>query len=215
MALLDGISSLGSGLSALAGQQANDLAEQQTKKPLLNDVPSAPETPAKLTPTYADLNASITSGTNHGNALDAATLDRAHQVYLGLTARGMDPNTAVGFAANAVQESRANPATGAGDMGASHGLMQWRDDRYANYVAKYGNSMKLDDQLDHILSEVSGPEAKAWQAIQSAPNDPAAKAAAVSQFYERPKDTAAEIERRSYIANQLAGHFAQRNNGGA
>lgn len=148
----------------------------------------------------------------HGNALDADTIGRAHEVYRGLTERGMDPATAIGFAANAVQESRANPNTNPGDMGASHGLLQWRGDRLARYVQMFGHAPEkgdLNEQLDYIIHEATGPEAGAWKAIQSAPRDPASQAAAVSQYFERPKDTAAEIQRRASIAERLATHFAQ------
>jgi hypothetical protein len=148
----------------------------------------------------------------HGNALDPATLARAHQVYLGLTQRGMDPSTALGFTANAIQESRADPGTGAGDMGASHGLLQWRGDRLAAYVAKFGHPPEkgdLSEQLDFVLHELGGSESGAAKAIQAAADDPASRAGAVSKFYERPKDTAAEIARRGYIAKALAGYFAQ------
>lgn len=150
--------------------------------------------------------------TEHGNALDADTIGRAHEVYRGLTERGMDPATAIGFAANAVQESRANPNTNPGDMGASHGLLQWRGDRLARYVQMFGHAPEkgdLNEQLDYIIHEATGPEAGAWKAIQSAPRDPASQAAAVSQYFERPKDTAAEIQRRASIAERLATHFAQ------
>ena len=150
------------------------------------------------------------SSGNHGNALDAATMARAKEVYTGLVSRGMDPATALGFAANAVQESRADPHTGAGDMGASHGLMQWRGDRLQNYIAAYGHPPEkggMPEQLDNIVREVSGPESRAWSAIQQAAYDPGARAAAVSRYYERPKDTNAEVERRAYIARRLQAGF--------
>lgn len=207
MSLLNGITALGPALTSFAGNLAKD-EELNQRIPLLErGVPReapAPD-PAKPGPYTGPSSDSAT----RGNALDPETISRAHQVYLGLVQRGMDPETAIGFAANAVQESRANPATDAGDMGASHGLMQWRDDRYAGFQSKFGNSTNLDDHLDYVMHEISGPEAKAWQAIQAAAQDPASKAVAVSQFYERPKDTAAEIVRRGFIANQLAGHFSR------
>lgn len=210
MSLLNSLSGLGSGLSSFAGLALKDEAAQRV--PLLNQV--APVENKTEKPQDIGLNVPIGDSTATGNKLDPDTIARAHQVYQGLVARGMDPATAIGFAANAVQESRANPATGAGDMGASHGLMQWRDDRYNGFMNKFGNSTKLDDHLDYIMHEVGGPEAKAWQAIQAAEATPAAKAGAVSQFYERPRDVDAEIARRGYIANALAGHFAQFANGG-
>jgi hypothetical protein len=142
--------------------------------------------------------------------VDDDTAARAKLVVEGLVARGMKPADAIGFAANAVQESAANPNTGAGDMGASHGLLQWRGDRLNGFVQKFGHAPEhgnLDEQLDFIVHELAGPEAGAWQKIQAAPDDPMARAAAISQHYERPRDTANEIARRSWIANQLASRF--------
>lgn len=215
MSLMNGITSLGSGLNAFAGRAATDLTAPVTRAPLLET--PAPEPMAAAVPPASAAPPTADTAT-HGNALDSATIDRAHAVYQGLVDRGMDPSTAVGFAANAVQESRADPTTGAGDMGASHGLLQWRGDRLDNYVRKFGHAPEhgdLNEQLDFIMHEVGGPEANAWKTIQAAPLDPVSRAAAVSQYFERPKDTAAEIARRGWIAGQLAQNFAQIGKGGA
>ncbi len=205
MSLLNG---LARGFASFADDAMKDEAMRQPV-PLLNRVAPAPEAVAQPPPGAIATPAPVAEMDNPatGNKLDKGTLERARMVYDGLVARGMDPSTAIGFAANAVQESRANPATNPGDMGASHGLMQWRDDRHAGFVNKFGASTKMDDALDYILHELSGPESRAWAAIQSAPDDPAAKAAAVSAHYERPKDRAAEIARRSFIAQRLASQF--------
>jgi hypothetical protein len=175
--------------------------------PLLNR-PVAPEAPTEPTPP-AIVQPEPTVGRNSGS-VDDATAARAKLVVEGLVARGMKPADAIGFAANAVKESGANPQTGAGDAGASHGLLQWNGDRLAGYVQKFGHAPEhgtLDENLDFIMHELSGPEASAWKMIQAAPDDPMARAAAISQHYERPKDTANEIARRSWIANQLASRF--------
>jgi hypothetical protein len=215
VSLLNGIGALGSGLTSFAGAAIKDEADkaESARASLLNAAPpAAPVAPPPSPGSAPPVTAPASDSAAHGNALDQATIDRARAVYDGLVQRGMDPETATGFAANAVQESRAMPNTGAGDMGASHGLMQWRADRLDNYVKMFGHAPEkgnLDEQLNFIMAEVNGPEAKAWQNIQAAANDPAAKAAAVSQHFERPKDTLAEIARRGFIANQLAGHFAQ------
>lgn len=175
--------------------------------PLMSRPAPATEAQAPATTPGAVPSAVLADDPATGNKLDKGTLERAQAVYQGLVQRGMTPSTAIGFAANAVQESRADPNTNPGDMGASHQLMQWRDDRYAGFVNKFGKSNKLDDALDYILHELSGPESRAWAAIQAAPDDPSAKAAAVSAHYERPKDQAAEIARRSSIAQRLASQF--------
>ena len=212
MSIINGLSTIAPAIGQIAKGLAQDTENENRlaeRASLINRAPvvAAPDAvkppPSPFVPT-ADSEA-------HGNALDAATVGRAHDVYQGLVARGLDPATAIGFAANAVLESRANPATGAGDMGASHGLMQWRGPRYEGFVGKFGDSTNLDDHLDYIMHEINGPEAKAWQAIQTAANDPAAKAAAVSQFFERPKNTVAEIARRSSIAQRLASQFLKDN----
>ena len=151
-----------------------------------------------------------------GNALDTGTVGRAKLVYDGLVARGMDHNTALGFAANAVQESRADPHSPPGDGGAAHGLFMWRDTadggrRYTDYVNKYGHAPEqgtLDEQLDYTMHELKGSERRAWRNIlQRSGNSPGERAAAISTYYERPKDTAAEESRRRDIASRLANLF--------
>lgn len=211
MSILNG---LGAGLTSFGADLGKDAeAEDARRASLINAAPPAAvaaATPVAPPPNpLAGPRVAATDTDTHGNKLDPATLARAHDVYQGLMARGMDPATAIGFTANAVQESRADPGTGAGDMGASHQLMQWRGPRWDAFTAKYGQSASVDDALDHIMAELKGPEAGAWAKIQATDADPAAKAGAVSAFYERPKDTQAEIARRGYIANALAGHFAQ------
>jgi hypothetical protein len=136
---------------------------------------------------------------------DAQT--RAFAVRDGLIRRGMDPETATAFAANALHESSANPNTGPGDRGASHGLFQWRDDRAARYQQLYGHApdnAPLDEQLDFVMHELSGPESLAKGRIAAA-QGAADKAAEVSAAYLRPKDVQAEMQRRRATAQQLAG----------
>ncbi len=132
---------------------------------------------------------------------------RAFAVRDGLIKRGLDPETATAFAANALHESGANPGTGAGDGGASHGLFQWRDDRRDNYVKTYGHApdnAPLDEQLDFVMRELGGPESVAKSRILGA-KGVAEKAGQVSEAYLRPKDTAAEMNRRAGTALKLAG----------
>jgi hypothetical protein len=139
--------------------------------------------------------------------IEAPAMARARAVRDGLIARGMQPDSATAFAANALHESSAQPGTGPGDAGASHGLFQWTGPRLAAFQTAYGGLLPertpLGTQLDYVVSELNGPEAAARDAIMGA-NGPAEKAAAVSQFYLRPKDVAAEMQRRSATALQLA-----------
>src|SRR6185503_18028164 len=147
----------------------------------------------------------------HGNALDPGTRARAIDAYTGLRRRGMDPETALGYAANFVQESRADPFTRPGDMGHSHGMPMWNAERLQRYQVLHGHNPEeggLDEQLDHVVWENQGPEAENYQRILNTTGGPAAKAAAVSTYWERPKATGAEESRRAWIANQLVPHAA-------
>lgn len=132
---------------------------------------------------------------------------RADAVRDGLIKRGMDPDTATAFAANSLHESAANPNTGPGDGGASHGLFMWRGDRstrFQNINGRPVDNAPLDQQLDYVMYELQGPESDAAQKVAQA-QGPAAKAAAVSQSYLRPKDVVPEMQRRAATAVQLAG----------
>lgn len=151
-----------------------------------------------------------------GQIIEPAAVQRATAIRDGLIKRGLDPETATAFAANALHESSANPNTGAGDMGASHGAFQWRDERAAN-LAKFTGKLdgsSLDQQLDFLVKELHGDESAAWAAIQSA-HGVAAKASAISKYYERPKDTNGEQARRSATALQLAQQTGLKVAGGA
>src|SRR4029077_16742676 len=155
--------------------------------------------------------AAAPGGGQGGGAVTAGPIEpeavsRANAVRDGLMKRGLDYDTATAFAANALHESSANPNTGAGDAGASHGLFQWRGDRDAAYQQAYGHSpdnAPLDEQLDFVMRELSGPESLARGRITQA-EGPEGKAAQVSEAYLRPKDVAAEMARRSATAKQLA-----------
>jgi hypothetical protein len=123
----------------------------------------------------------------------------------GLIKRGLDPDTATAFAANSLHESGANPNVGAGDAGASHGLFQWRDARATSYQQTFGHApdnAPLDEQLDNVVRELNTTEGAARDRIAAA-QGPAAKAAAVSQYYLRPKDVGPEMQRRGGTALQL------------
>ena len=125
----------------------------------------------------------------------------------GLIKRGMQPDGATAFAANALHESKANPFTGAGDAGASHGIFQWNGDRLAAFRAANGGLLpeqtSLDKQLDFVVSELRGPESTAAGRIMGA-QGVADKAGQVSEAYLRPKDTVPEMQRRSATALRLA-----------
>jgi hypothetical protein len=152
------------------------------------------------------------AGSSGGGAIDDATRTRAVSIHDGLVKRGMDSNTAWGFAGNSVQESRAMWNSRPGDMGAAHGAFMWRDSddggkRLTNYVNKWGHLPEQgsqDEQLDNVMYELNGAERDAWHKIQMSGNTPGERGAAVSQFYERPKDTADEESRRWGLSSDLA-----------
>jgi hypothetical protein len=153
----------------------------------------------------------VRPGPRAGNPLDQATVGRARAVHdrlMGASIPGMTDARAWGLAGNAVQESRADPNSRPGDMGAAHGLMMWRDERLTGFVRRYGHLPQqgtLDEAIDYIKYELTGPEAEAWRKVQMAGDTPGEAGAAVSTFYERPKDTADEEARRWAIAQALSG----------
>ena len=137
--------------------------------------------------------------------IEPAAFNNATAVRDGLIKRGMDPDTATGAAANALHESVANPRTGRGDNGNAAGIFMWTGPRLQAYIDKTGHppdGAPLDEQLDFLMSEWNGSESAAAAKIAAA-QGPAAKAAAFSQYFLRPKDTQGEMQRRSATALQL------------
>jgi hypothetical protein len=137
--------------------------------------------------------------------IEPAAFNNATAVRDGLIKRGMDPDTATGAAANALHESVANPRTGRGDKGNAAGIFMWTGPRLQAYIDKTGHppdGAPLDEQLDFLMSEWNGSEADAAAKVAEA-KGPAAKAAAFSQYFLRPKDTQGEMQRRSATALQL------------
>jgi hypothetical protein len=132
---------------------------------------------------------------------------RAMAVYEGMKARGYSDSAAWGFAANALHESSANPATAPGDGGISHGIFQWNKERLTAFQAKYGKlpgQATLDEQLDFAHAELGGSESRAAAAIAAAAT-PADAARAISTEYLRPKDKAGEAAGRAATAARLSG----------
>lgn len=109
---------------------------------------------------------------------------------MGAGISGMTDARAWGVAGNAVQESWADPNSRPGDMGAAHGLVMWRDERLTGFVRRYGHFPEqgtLDEAIDYMKYELTGPEAEAWRRVQAAGDTPGEAGAAVSTFYERPR----------------------------
>ena len=140
-------------------------------------------------------------------AIPAATRARAQSVIDGLVARGLPQHVAIGLAANAVQESGANPAVRPGDGGASDGLFQWQGPRRAAFVAQYGidpSKATLDQQLDFAVAELQGSESAAGSALLATTTAEDAARVGSTRFL-RPRDTATEERRRAGFATVLAG----------
>lgn len=150
------------------------------------------------------------AGSTAGGSLDNATLIRARtfrDALLGANIPGMTPTLAAGFAGNSIQESNANPNSRPGDMGAAHGLMMWRDERLENFKRLFGHLPEqgnLDEAVKFTKWELEHTEADAWRNIRAAGGGSLGEAgAAVSKFYERPKDVLAEEQRRWVLAQQV------------
>src|SRR6185312_9493928 len=109
---------------------------------------------------------------------------RGDDVYQGLIARGVGPVAAAALAGNAQQESSFNPTAWNAQSGAG-GLFQWRGPRLDGLMqyAKATNRSPGDPeaQLDYVVSELNGPESKAYKAIEAATDIPSANAA-VKQY---------------------------------
>ena len=94
--------------------------------------------------------------------------------------RGYSPVQAAALAGHMQQESSFNPAT-VNPSEDSHGLLQWRLDRWDNlrrFAAERGVSPHDPNlQLDFIGREMAGPEAKNAAAFRAATDIPSASAA--------------------------------------
>lgn len=110
----------------------------------------------------------------------------ASAIRAGLIQRGMPEHIADAFILNFKDESGLNPSiTEAapnvhGTRG--RGLYQLTGDRREAYEAKFGDRYDIDSQLDWLMYELNGPEARAGQAIFAAPDTGQAAAAIVSKF---------------------------------
>lgn len=106
--------------------------------------------------------------------------DTSRDVMQRLIARGLSPVHAAALVGHGIQESSLDPAA-YNPKEDAFGMIQWRGDRLANlrrFAAERGvRPDDRDTQLDFILKEMSGPEAKAGSAFFAAADLPAAHAA--------------------------------------
>lgn len=137
-----------------------------------------------------------------GNALSPEYL------YAGLIERGIAPHIAQAFVVNARDESGLNPGINEaapivpGSRG-GYGLLQWTGPRrraLEAYAADHGASVADPDmQMDYLLTELQGPESRAWSRIQGAQNAEQAAAAIVNDFL-RPAESHRASRERNYLA---------------
>jgi hypothetical protein len=127
------------------------------------------------------------------------------QVYNGLIQRGMTPDLAAAFVLNFKDESGLNPGINEiaplvpGSRG-GYGLYQLTGPRrraYEAYAAELGVPLdSVDAQLDFMMTELQGPEARAWGKIQAAGNTGDAAAAIVNHFLRPAESHRAKREAR-------------------
>lgn len=139
----------------------------------------------------------------------------------GLMQRGLPPHVAEAFIWNFQDESGLNPGIQEhapivpGSRG-GRGLYQLTGPRRRAYEGQYGTGYDVDSQLDFLMSELQGPEARAAQSILGAPDANSAASAIVNKFL-RPAESHRVAREAKYmgmdgsaVADQLAaGQAAQ------
>lgn len=141
----------------------------------------------------APVSASISSGAPGASAPQTAD---AAKIREGLITRGLPEHVADGFLMNFQDESGFAPGineqnpTVPGSRG-GFGLYQLTGPRrvaYEQFAADRGvNPADVDAQLDFLMTELQGPEAKAAQSIFAAP-DAGSAAAAIAKDFLRPAE---------------------------
>lgn len=135
-------------------------------------------------------------------------------IYDGFIARGFNPAQSAALAGNMQQESSFKP-TAWNAASQAGGLMQWRLDRLAG-LQSYATATGRDPadsnlQMDYVVHEMTGPEAKNSAAFLKA-NDVAGANAALKR-YVRYGDTEAgnRLQYATNIANQVRQYDAAGN----
>ena len=128
--------------------------------------------------------------------------------YAGLVERGVPSHIAQAFVVNAQDESGLNPGINEaapivpGSRG-GYGLMQWTGPRrraLEAFAADRGASVSDPNvQMDYLLTELHGPESRAWSRISAAQTPEEAAAAIVNDFL-RPAESHRARRERNYLA---------------
>lgn len=136
------------------------------------------------------------------NALDPDYL------YAGLIDRGLPPHIAQAFVMNARDESGLNPGINEaepivpGSRG-GWGLLQWTGPRRRG-LESLASERGVDPsdpglQMDYLLSELEGPESRAWGRIRGTDTAEQAAAAIVNDFL-RPAESHRARRERNYLS---------------
>ena len=118
-----------------------------------------------------------------------------------LESQGLTHAQASGVAGNLFQESSFNPDASKGNH---YGLAQWDPARQKDFKDHFGfdiHGSSMQDQLRFVLWELQNKERRAGAALGASTTPSAAAAAIVG--YERPGNTAEEIERRARLAESI------------
>lgn len=120
-------------------------------------------------------------------------------------AQGWTAAQSAGIVANLQSESNFNHKA-VGDNGQAYGIAQWHPDRQAAFKAWAGKDIRmssLEDQLAFVHWELTqGNERDAGNRLRQTTSARDA-GRAVSQYYERPKDTEGELARRGSLASSI------------
>lgn len=146
-----------------------------------------------------------------------STADAA-SIRAGLIERGLPEHVADGFLMNFQDESGLNPGineqnpTVPGSPG-GYGLYQLTGPRRVAYE-QYAQQMGVDPsdvnaQLDFMMSELQGPEARAAQSIMAAP-DAGTAAAAIARDFLRPAQQHLDERVSRYTAGNQPGNYTPR-----
>lgn len=213
----------GSGAQAALGLQ--NLRQQQAGQELLSGLlnpaaPTGPSTPgfAPQQPTATGISTPQVTTTPISDdpivqgAADAINRATHEQIVSGLVRRGLPEHVAQGFALNIRDESGFDPGINEisplvpGSRG-GFGLAQWTGPRRValeEFAAQRGRPVSdIDTQLDFLVQELQGPEARAAQSILGT-QDPRQAAVAVARDFLRPAPENLQRRVARYSGGQAA-----------
>ena len=140
----------------------------------------------------------------------AGTLNgRVDQAVAFFESKGWSREQAVGIAANLVGESQVVYNQSQNGGGPGYGLAQWEGPRQRDFAAWAGHDIRsstFSEQLNFIQHELTGTESRAGDMLGRA-TDAAQAARIVTQYYERPADTAGDSATRASIANGIMNRY--------